>query len=99
MHVTKGSCRNTHGKSALSWNLLYVLVIPAFASAQPISLSPDITLQLGSEIVADEGMAVDDQAGGIVSADVGSLGGVDFADLTIQKQTFFSPPGPSSQAL
>ncbi|GMR21145.1 MAG: hypothetical protein BMS9Abin36_1744 [Gammaproteobacteria bacterium] len=71
---------NTHGKNVRHWRLLYLLVVPAVASAQPISLSPDITLQLGSEIVADEGVVVDDQAGGIVPADVGTL--PDGADLT-----------------
>ena len=43
-------------------------------------MSPNITVELGSEIVTDEDMAVDDQAGGVVLADIGIL--PDGADLT-----------------
>ena len=60
--------------------LFYVLLVPAFVFAQPISLSPDITVELGGEIVSDEDVAVDDQAGGVVPVDVGIL--PDGADLT-----------------
>jgi hypothetical protein len=71
---------NTQYLSAIRWNMLYVLLVPAFAFAQPISLSPDITVELAGEIVTDEDVAVDDQAGGIVRVDVGIL--PDGTDLT-----------------
>ena len=60
--------------------LFYVLLVPAFAFAQPLSLSPDITVELAGEIVTDEDVAVDAPAGGAVLADIGIL--PDGADLT-----------------
>jgi hypothetical protein len=71
---------NTQAIKSIRWYLFYVLLVPAFALAQPISLSPDITMELAGEIVTDENVAIDDQTGGVVPADIGTL--PDGADLT-----------------
>ena len=64
---------DTRRKTAFHWNLLSALVVPAFALAQPVGLSPDITVVLGGEIINDEDLGIDDQAGGVVPASIGDL--------------------------
>ena len=71
---------NTQSTTSIRRYLFYVLLVPAFAFAQPLSLSPDITVELAGEIVTDEDMAVDAPAGGVILADTGIL--PDGADLT-----------------
>ena len=53
--------------------ILYALVVPALAVARPVSVSPDITVNFAGEVVNDEDVAIDDQAGGVILPGSGAL--------------------------